>query len=272
MKKQKIEKVISKTRRPVTQEDIETGIKELGIKKGDIVLLHCALSSFGFIIGREIVLVRAILNVIGDSGTIVVPAQSVDNSDPEFWENPPVPEEWWDLIRKHSPAYDKNMYSCYGMGSVVNQVMQLKKAIRSEHPCVSFVAYGAKAKKVCAKHDLQPKFGRKTPLGYLYDNDCKVLLLGVGYSKSTCFHLAEVLSNRLPTTKESCMVSQNGRNNWISFIDFNYDTDDFDDLGFEMEKEKEVKKTVIGTADCKMFSLKEGVDFATRWIIKNRSY
>lgn len=272
MKKMTQEKVIAKTKEPLSQMDIEQQLSQLGLKKGDIVLLHASLSSFGFVIGGEIAVINALRNVIGSQGTLVFPTQSTENSDPSDWCNPPVPKEWFDKIKMHTPPYNRSFYTVRGMGRIPSALLQIKESVRSNHPQVSFGALGKKAKKICSRHELQPQFGINTPLGTLYGMKAKVLLLGVGYDKGTCFHLSEVLSNQLKTEKVGCRVQRGTSDEWIHFIDFDYDNDDFDNLGNALEKEIKVNQVKIGNAECRCFDFKKAVDFGTRWIIRNRGH
>ncbi len=267
MKKNVMDKIVSKTKKPISKDDICEGLRKLGVCSGDTILVHSSLSSFGFVIGAEVALYEALKETVGKNGTIVVASQSADNTDPTNWLNPAVPDEWLNEIKEKMPEYNSLCYNTMNMGRLVNMVLQDKKSTRSNHPNSSFAAVGKNARKICKVHDLQPAFGRNTPLGYLYKNGAKVLLLGVGYYNSTCFHLSEVLSNKNKTEKNGARF--NGK--WVDYIDFEYINDDFDSLGFAMEEEIEVKKMVIGLAECKCFNLHDAVDYGKKWILRNRS-
>lgn len=72
------------------------------------VLVHSSLSSIGWVNGGAVAVIQALIDVVTEEGTIVMPSQSVELSDPKEWGNPPVPEEWWDIIRESMPAYNSN--------------------------------------------------------------------------------------------------------------------------------------------------------------------
>lgn len=61
----------------ITQNDIEQGLRRLGLKSQDIVEVHSSLSAFGWIDGGADAVVDALMNVVGDQGTIVMPAYRV---------------------------------------------------------------------------------------------------------------------------------------------------------------------------------------------------
>ena len=80
--------VVSLSKHPYTKDMLIYDFKQLGIKKGDCLLVHCSMSKLGWIIGREATLVQALIDTIGENGTIVMPSQTGDNSEPSLWNNP----------------------------------------------------------------------------------------------------------------------------------------------------------------------------------------
>ena len=61
-----------------------------------------------------------------------------------------------------------------------------------------------------------------------------------------------------------------GIKKWVWFEDYGYDSDDFDKIGDEFEKSNKTIKGKIGNANCTLFSMKDGVDYATNWLDANR--
>src|SRR5450755_2741871 len=70
---------------PLTRVELAAGIRALGAEDGDTLLVHASLASFGFVIGGAQAVVQALFDVVGPTGTIVVPAFTADNSDPSRW-------------------------------------------------------------------------------------------------------------------------------------------------------------------------------------------
>ena len=135
---------IKKSLIPVTEKHLEQKFIKLGIKQGDIVMAHVSLSSLGYVIGGSECLYNALKNVVGEEGTIVVPSQTVEISDPATWEYPPVPVEWHDLIRDSMPAYNTSRSFSKAMGSFSNFLGILPQAIRSSR----FSLFSARCKEV----------------------------------------------------------------------------------------------------------------------------
>ena len=99
-----MQKCIDKNYTPITKEFLFHKFSQLGIKEGDTLLVHASLSSLGYVVGGAEALFLALRDVIGEQGTIVVPSQTVEISDPASWQYPPVPQEWHDVICDAMPV------------------------------------------------------------------------------------------------------------------------------------------------------------------------
>ena len=265
------EKVIKSSDKINTTDSIREDLKNLGVKEGDMILIHSSLSSLGWVCGGAQAVVMALLQSVGPGGTIVMPAHSGDNSDPAHWANPPVPKEWIDDIYSSMPAFDVNLTPSRGMGKIAEVFRTLPQAVRSNHPQVSFAAAGKYANAVTYNHQLTPQFGMYTPLGKMYRLDAKVLLLGVGYDCCTSFHLAEALNSKMPRKRMGASIMEGKMRVWKWFEDFDYDSDcDFEKIGKAFEETENVITKKVGNAECKLFDMKTAVDFAGNWLSENR--
>jgi len=258
--------VIKNTIEVITKDRIIYDLQAHGILETDTLLVHSSLSSIGFVVGREMAVVEALLEVVID-GALVMPSHTSDNTDPELWVNPPVPETWFSVIKEYTPSYNKHTFSTREMGRIVECFRHYPKVHRSNHPTCSFIARGKNAYFITKNHQLTPAFGYKSPLGKLYELDAKVLLMGVGYDKSTSFHLAEVLSNTLSMVKQGTKV--NGK--WVEFEDLAYDTADFQLLGETLEDRGIAQRFKVGQAESILFDMKEMIDFAVLWFDETRN-
>jgi aminoglycoside 3-N-acetyltransferase len=77
---------------PHTVDSLAAEFRRLGLKEGMTVIVHSSLSSLGFVCGGPVAVVQALMKVVTEEGTLVMPAFSPDYSDPSRWDNPPVPE------------------------------------------------------------------------------------------------------------------------------------------------------------------------------------
>ncbi len=262
--------MIERTERPNTIETLKKDFSALGLKKDDLVIVHTSLSKIGWISGGPVAYIDALLEVVGPNGTILMPTQTGDNSDPADWENPPVPKDWVQTIMRTMPAFDVDKTPTRGMGRVPEVFRKYPGAVRSNHPMDSFVALGREAHEAVRDHVLSPAFGLDSPLGYLYLNQGRILLTGVGYESCTALHLAECLFDSVPERKIGTAMMHRGKRIWRTFSDYDYDSDDFPLLGTAYEREREVPIHNVGMAETRLIDMTDLIDFATKWMRKNR--
>ena len=55
----------------VTKTDIVRGLRDVGIREGDIVGVHSSLSKFGYVEGGADAVIDALLEAVGSSGSVV---------------------------------------------------------------------------------------------------------------------------------------------------------------------------------------------------------
>jgi len=66
-------------------------------------------------------------------------------------------------------------------------------------------------------------------------------------------------------------IIENNKRIWKWFEDFDYNSDeDFEKIGKAFEEINSVVVGKVGNAQCKLFEMKAGVDFAREWIESNR--
>src|SRR5690554_4784310 len=185
-------RIIQLTKRPNTINSLVKDFKELGLEAGDVVIAHFAMSKMGWVSGGAEAVILALKEVITDEGTIVMPAQSAGNSDPEDWENPPVPKEWFETIRNSIPVYNPKTTPTRGIGVIPELFRTFPGVIRSNHPHASFTSFGKLKNEIITNHELSPMFGINSPLGNLYKiKNSKILLVGTTFETSTALNLSE---------------------------------------------------------------------------------
>ena len=268
--------VVHKTETPVTVESLQADFEALGIEKGMVLLVHSSLSAMGWVCGGPVAVIIALQEVLGETGTLVMPTHSTDLSDPSQWENPPVPESWWQTIRETMPAYDPDVTPTRSMGTIVETFRTQKGVLRSTHPQHSFCASGPQASYVTDNHTLAFGMGETSPLARIYDLRGSVLLLGVGHSNNTSIHLAEYRAD-FPTkrvVREGAPISQASSRTWTTFENIGVDASDFDRIGEDFLRSdggKVVQHGKIGNANCQLMPQRAVVDFAVNWLEKNRT-
>ena len=98
--------VIARTHEPITVMTLVTHLAACGLREGQTVLVHTRLSALGWVVGGAQAVIQALLQVLGPTGTVMMPTQTWKNLDPFSGVHGHVPESWWPTIRAHWPAYD----------------------------------------------------------------------------------------------------------------------------------------------------------------------
>lgn len=266
--------VLEENKKPVFQSDLTQLLNRLNINKGDTIILHSSLKSFGYLVGGEQTLIDTILCQLGENGTLVMPAQSVELLDPRFWQYPAVPEEWHNQIRASIPPYDKrNTPVGRGVGNVAGYFCRRNDVKRSSHPLYSFCASGKRAAEIVREHPLDYGLSKSSPLGKLYALEAKVLLLGADFEGNTSIHLAEYELGR-PDITESAPILIDGKKQWVEFKNVELDRyDDFLELQTTFTDKYAASICIEKMADgnAMSFRMTECVDFAKEYYLKKES-
>lgn len=241
-------------------------LKELGIQKGDQVMVHSSLRSMGWIAGGAQAVVEALMETVTASGTLVMPSQSADNSDPVYWMEPPIPENWHEELRESLPAYDPHLTPLRGMGKIAECFHRHPSTIRSLHPAHSFMAWGNNANEWMRTHPLEDSFGEGSPLEKMMNSELKILLIGVGFDTCTALHYAEFAQDNRTTSMQGAAIMQNGARVWQRYNCVGMDSDRFPAIAADYPGE--IRTGSLGQAQAKVSAMRPLVEFGIDWLQK----
>jgi len=168
-----------------TAADLKHALLQLGVVPGDVLMVHSAFDSFlGFHAG-PVDVIRALPDVVGPGGTLMMPTIPFQGTAVEYALGEPVFDARQTVSR---------------MGLITEVFRRAPGVVRSVHPTHSVAVWGSKADAIIAGHELaDTPCGRLTPYAKLLDYDGKILLAGVPASTMTfCYFVAEELESRLP--------------------------------------------------------------------------
>ena len=159
-------------------EQFRRDLLALGLKSGDTLMMHSSFRSLGGIEGGAETVFRVLLEILGENGTLMLPAfsySSVNHSHPDF-----------DLVATPS---------CVGYLAEYFRT-RVPGVIRSLHATHSCTVRGRLAQELCAGHELDlAPVGPHSPLAKLPDYDGKILILGSPPSSNTIMHGVEEAAN-----------------------------------------------------------------------------
>jgi len=108
-----------------SKEKIKNDFENMGLKKGDVVLIRASLKSIGQVdFSDKMDYINTILDVIGEEGTLISLAFTVSNF----------------IFRNKNIIFDGSNESY--AGGFPNLMLKHPKSIRSKHPMNSYVAIG----------------------------------------------------------------------------------------------------------------------------------
>ncbi len=183
----------------VNTEMLANQLADLGLERGDQLLVHSSLSSIGWVEGGADAVIDALLQSVGQEGTVLFPTLTGAVTD-----SPETP-----------PHFDARNSPCW-TGKIPETARLRPDAVRSLHPTHSVVAFGRYASWFTSDHELV-----RTPCGYgsPYDKLAsvggKILLIGVTQQCNTSYHHAEEVSGApivlQDKTMEITMTDMHGR-------------------------------------------------------------
>jgi aminoglycoside 3-N-acetyltransferase len=160
-----------------TRDEIRRDVEKLGVRRGDVLLVHSALSRLGFVEGGADAVIGALLDTLGNEGTLLMPSFPFDTFVAEYLAKNPC----FDV--RHTPSR---------MGKITEVFRTRDGVVRSLHPTHPVAALGPAAEEITSAHHRGPKtFGEQSPFYRLCDKGGKVLLMGVDFHAMTNLHVVE---------------------------------------------------------------------------------
>ncbi|QWF85229.1 aminoglycoside N(3)-acetyltransferase [Amycolatopsis sp. CA-230715] len=227
--------------------------RALGLAEGAVVMAHSSLSAFGRVAGGANTVVRALLDCVGETGTLVVPTFTGDVvTDPGAGD-----------ARHGVPLFHEDMPT--SMGAIASAVLAWPGRKRSGHPQASVAAVGKEAGRITATQPLGYAVGTGSPFDVLHALRADILLLGVGHNRNTFLHYAEsrVPHHRRKVRRFPYLVE--GQRVWVETDDVGDDNGThFPRIGAEYEETGAVRTRTIGEARCRLLATQPFIAFAVR--------
>ena len=229
------------------QEQIAEALQTLGVQTGHIVFVHSSLSSIGYVEDGANAVVDAFLDVLGSTGTLVVPAFTFSHGG------------------KLNPVFDP-IRDTSEMGRITEVARTRPGARRSRHLLHSVAALGPHAEEITAVHG-PSAWAADGPFWKLYELDAHILMLGVPYLRCTFFHVIEQLVQvryRRWREVEARVREPDGRKRPLPMFGYSpkpgFVGNDFNKLGAILEERGLSQIGVIGNAVARRFRARDALE------------
>ncbi|MDX2176158.1 MAG: AAC(3) family N-acetyltransferase [Candidatus Sumerlaeia bacterium] len=160
------------TGRRSLREDLEA----LGLARGSVLVVHSSLRAVGRLEPGPEALVRALQDVVGPSGLVVMPTFTYSIAS-------------WGFGPFHAPSTPSRA------GLLTETFRRMEDVHRSLHPSHSVAAWGDGARELAATDPAShTPLGAGCPLHLAALRGALVLLIGVGHERDSTIHIAECLA------------------------------------------------------------------------------
>lgn len=149
----------------ITKEKLISDLEKMGIRKGDSVLVHSSMSKIGYLKDGPKTVVDAFLEVIGESGNLLMP-------------NSPNPALQLEYIKKIDYFDVENDVS--KLGAISEYHRKLENSVRSWHPTEPVSCIGPDANFFVKDHfgELTP-YNENSPFYRVAAKSGKIVMIGV---------------------------------------------------------------------------------------------
>lgn len=162
-------------------------LKALGVKNGDTILVHSAMSNFGYLVGGTDGMIQAISDAVGEDGTFLAPAFARPYIYFEGTLNKNYTYRPYDT-RPKGHLRD----AIISTGNLPKTMLQYPGSARSGHVSHEWVAIGGHAEECVAGHGLlDDPASEYSPMKHVLDRNGSVVFLGCDVNCNTFIHFIE---------------------------------------------------------------------------------
>lgn len=176
--------------RPRTVASIVEDLRRLGVRDGDLLMVHVSMRRVGPVEGGADGLVDALDLAVGPTGTVLV---NTGVADELGWVNG-RPEHERAALLAEAEVFDHRTTPSDPDNGVFAEVLRVREGtVPGDHPEGRLVARGAGAAELVADIPWDDYYGPGSPLERLVQRGGKVLRLGADIDTVTLLHYAEYL-------------------------------------------------------------------------------
>lgn len=249
-----------------TLKSLKADVAALGLRPGDLVMIHASMRSVGSVIGGATTLIQAVLDQLGPEGTLC----AYLDFEP-FYEDGDDPES--------VPVFDKRTARAARDHGIVHEVLRTwPGTLRSDHPDAGVGALGRLAEWLTMEHAFQYGYGPGSPFERVVEARGRVLMIGAPLDTISLLHYAEHLAQipdkRIVRYRRKMIVPPDPEPKWVDFEEFdtsepvnsNLPSDSFEQIGRAALAAGLGTTGRVGAATAHLFDGPALVEFAVRWL------
>jgi aminoglycoside 3-N-acetyltransferase len=173
-----------------TRASLIGDLHRIGLRAGDLVMVHASVRRTGPVLGGPDEIHRAIIEAVSPGGTMMMLLGCPEGFDDVGRGHLSAAEEA--EIIANMPAFDKDATRANrDVGTLAEFFRSWPGTVTSECPAVRIGARGARAEWLVSEHVLVFPFGRDTPFEKLAETGGRLLLLGSDHDEVTLMHYVE---------------------------------------------------------------------------------
>lgn len=203
----------------LTRAGMAETLRALGLRDGDAVMVHGAMSRFGPMLNGPDAFVGAVQDAVGPTGTVLAYVDWDGAYHDLLDEDGRLPDRW----KAHVPTFDPAASRAIRDNGILAEFIRTTPgARRSGNPGASVAAVGARADWFTADHPMDYGYGPGSPLAKLVEAGGKVLMAGAPLDTMTLLHHAEHLAD-IPgkrVIRHECPISTSDGVTWRRVEEF----------------------------------------------------
>ena len=161
----------------LTKKDIQNGLRRLGVKSGDKIILHSSCSSLGHVKNGPKTVCKALMELITPRGVVMMTSFN-----------------HYGIVGPNGQGYYDPKTTPTKNGIVPETFRKMKNVHRSLDPSHPFVVWGKDALNYVKQHHKVPTMGEGSPLHFLEKADGKVILIDCP-TANTFHHVVETTNH-----------------------------------------------------------------------------
>lgn len=248
-----------------SRRDLAQDFRNLGVRPGDVVMLHASVRSVGTVAGGPNEIHLALKDALTETGTLLMYAGCPRFFD-EVGRGNLTPDEEREVLDKLPPFDAQTAPAAQDHGILVEMFRTYPGSLVNNH-VTRFVVWGQRAGWLIGEQPWDFALGRGSALDRLMEADGKILLLGSDHDQVTFLHYVEHLVDpeRRKIARFQVPIVENGQRvwRWMQEVDSSAAPDGlFREIVDGFLQETENRGGRVGDALSHLFRARELFDYA----------